>query len=80
MIRAIAERHIMYNKQTEYIQEREKSGDIFVLRPEKPLKLKHAEHDPKKLRYAYDTGRELALKKLPEIKKFLRLEDTTQNI
>ena len=61
----------MYNKQTKYIEEREKSGDVFVIRPERPLELKHAEHDPEKLQAAYDTGRELALKKLQDVKKFL---------
>ena len=80
MIRAIAERHNMYNKQTEYLREKEKSGEVLVLSPESPLELKHAEHNPKKLQYAYDTGRALALKKLPEIKKFLGLSDANTNI
>ncbi len=75
MRRAIAERHLMYNKQTEYIEEREKSGEVLVIRPESPLELKHAEHDPEKLRKAYDTGREIAIRRLPEIKKFLGQEE-----
>lgn len=74
MRKAIAERHLMYNKQMEYIERREKSGEVFVIRPESPLELKHAEHDAVKLQRAYDVGRELALKKLPEIKKFLEAE------
>ena len=71
MRKAIEERHLMYNKQAKYIEEREKSGDVFVIRPERPLELKHAEHDPEKLQAAYDTGRELALKKLQDVKNFL---------
>ncbi len=75
MRKAIAERHEMYNRQTKYIEEREKTGNVLVIRPETPLQLKHAEHDAQKLRKAYDTGREIALKKLPEIKNFLGIED-----
>ncbi len=74
MRKAIETRHEMYNKQMKYIEEREKTGEVLVLRPEMPLELKHAEHDSIKLQIAYDTGRELALKKLPEIKKFLETE------
>ena len=71
MIKAIYDRHIMYNNQTKYIEERENSGAVLVIRPEKPLELKHAEHDPAKLQKAYDYGREIALKVLPQVKRFL---------
>lgn len=71
MAKAILERHIMYNKQLEYIESREKSGDVLVIRPERPLELKHAEHDAKKLQSAYDYGRELANKRLSEVKEYL---------
>ena len=71
MAKAIAERHIMYNRQLEYIAEREKNGSVLVIRPEKPLELKHAEHDEEKLRVAYESGRAVAEKRLCEIKKFL---------
>lgn len=74
MIKAIEERHIMYNAQTKYIEEREKSGDVLVIRPETPLELKHAEHDPDKLQKAYDTGRDIGLKNLDAVKKFLAKE------
>jgi len=71
MIKAIEERHIMYKKQTEYLAKREESGDVLVIRPKKPLELKHAEHDPEKLQAAYDIGRELGLEKLEDVKRFL---------
>lgn len=71
MINAILTRHEMYNRQMQYIQEREKAGAAYVLRPQKPLELKHAEHNPQKLRAAYDEGRKTAEKEFLNVKSFL---------
>lgn len=71
MINAIATRHEMYNLQTSYIQERENSGQVLVIRPETPLELKHAEHNATKLRAAYNEGRRIAEKRLSEVRAFL---------
>lgn len=71
MIKAIETRHEMYNNQMKYLEEREKTGEVLIIRPEAPLDLKHAEHDPIKLQKAYDTGRELGTRRLSAVKEFL---------
>ena len=71
MINAIANRHEMYNETLKYIKEKEKKGEIFVIRPDFPLPLRHAEHDPVKLREVYELGRKKATECLSGLKKFL---------
>ncbi len=71
ILKAAAERHSVYNRTTCYVCEREKTGEVLVIRPDAPLPLKRTEHDPEKLQIAYDTGRKAALIRLDEIKKFL---------
>ncbi len=74
VIEAMANRHLMYNGQAEYVSKREKTGEILVLRPEKKLDLFRTEKNPDKLQAAYDIGRETALSRLAEIKEFLNQE------
>ena len=64
-------RHIDYNQQHEYAFEQEKEGKVIVICPEKPLGISRVEHDPGKLQGAYESGRQVAEKRLGEIKSFL---------
>ena len=64
-------RHIAYNKQHDYALEQEKAGKAIVLCPKKPLGISRVEHDPEKLQSAYDVGREIATKRLEEIRNFI---------
>jgi len=72
MVKAIENRHIMYNGQTAYIEEKEKKGEIIVIRPSVPLPVKRTEKNPENLDTAYRMGREEALKRLDEIKQYLK--------
>jgi len=71
MIKAIENRHIIYNETTAYIEEKEKNGELLVIRPSKPLPVKRTEKNPENLDEAYKMGREEALRRLEEIKKYL---------
>lgn len=71
MINAMANRHEMYNNTTEYIAEKEKSGEIIVIRPPETLPVGRIEKDPEKLRLAYNIGRKEAEKNIEKIKEFL---------
>lgn len=71
MIEAMKHRHEKYNETIEYVREREKSGDILVIRPESELGIGKMERNPKKLIEIYNTGRNTALKRLNEIKDFI---------
>ncbi len=70
MIKAMEDRHLMYNREKSYVREREKSGDVLVLRPKAPLNINPIEKDPAELQRVYDLGREAALEKLDSIRTF----------
>lgn len=69
---AIKNRHIMYNNELEQIEQSQKNGAAFVIRPSKNVKIHHMETDKKVLQAVYDLGRGDAIKLLPELKKFLK--------
>ena len=71
VIKALADRHIMYNETIKYIEQKEKSGEILVIRPEKALEIGRTEHNPDKLERVYQTGRLAAEKVLGDIITFL---------
>ena len=76
LIEAMANRHLMYNETLSYIDEKEKAGELFVIRPECKLPVSRIEKNPDKLKAAYEIGRKTAIKQLEGIKSFL---DTTKS-
>lgn len=71
MIKSVENRHIMYNETVKYIEEKEKLGEVLVIRPDEALPIKRTSHDPEKLREVYEEGRRIANKYIEEIKAFL---------
>lgn len=74
LVETMARRHDMYNETTDYIRRREAEGACFVIRPKARLEVGRVEHDPAKLRAAYEQGRAAMLERLEELKKFLAEE------
>lgn len=70
VVEVMARRHEQYNEATAAIREKERRGELFVLRPEAPLDVGRVEHDPEKLQKAYDHGRAVAEKRLTALKEF----------
>lgn len=70
-VKAVAERHLMYNETLDYIAERERQGKLMVIAPETDLPISKIEKDPEHLRQAYEEGRRIASLKLDEIKEYL---------
>lgn len=70
-LKAVAERHMMYNEELAFVRKREAEGCALVFRPLSSLPIKHTSHDPKVMRRVYELGREQALLRLQEIKAFL---------
>lgn len=68
---ALIHRHEMYNNTLRRIEELEKAGEIFVIRPSKDLGIKRTEHDPARLEEQYNLGRKDALEKLDALKKWI---------
>ena len=75
MVNAMVHRHQMYNDTLNYIAEKEKKGDIIVIRPEAPLPVGRTEKNPVNLRTAYESGRNAAEKNLIKIMHFLAKKD-----
>lgn len=71
MLNAIANRHNMYNDTIKYIEDREKRGEVIVLRPKVKLPIKRTTRDPEKLRIVYEMGREVGAENLEKIKAFI---------
>ena len=74
MVKAIENRHKMYNDTIEYIKKQEEQGKVLVLRPENTLSIERTTHNPEKIREVYDEGRRVAIKNLDVIKEFLLKE------
>ena len=70
-VKAIENRHHMYNDTLAYVKQQEEKGNVLVLRPEEALPINRMEKDPKVLQEVYDKGREVGMKYLDEIKEFL---------
>ena len=70
IIRALEQRHIMYNNQLEYVRQEEKKSNTLVLRPESVLTIGHLSHNPDDMQATYEHGRKVATKHLEEIKAF----------
>ena len=74
MVDTMARRHIDYNRTLDRIAERERRGELLVIRPKASLQISKTEHDPEKLRSVYDQGREAALEALDRVRTFLKEE------
>ncbi len=68
----MADRHNEYNTTLKYIAEREKSGDVLVIRPEAPLDIGRVEHNPDKMQKVYDLGRAAGEKYIDAVKNFIK--------
>lgn len=72
MVRAMAHRHEMYNRETAYVAEAEREGRCMVIRPDAPLPIGHISHNPEEMRRVYDIGRETAKRRIDEIVEYFR--------
>ena len=72
LARAMANRHTVYNASLDYIEEKEKSGELFVFRPGEPLPVSRTEKNPERLKAAYEIGRQDAAARLDELKEYLK--------
>ena len=75
LIKALENRHLMYNAELELIAEHEKRGELFVIRPDSPLPVKRAEKDPAKLEACYEIGRQTAEKELERLNAFMKADN-----
>lgn len=72
LIKAMKNRHNMYNDETKYVFEKADRGEVMVICPEKPLGIGRLEKNPDELERCYQEGRKAAIAKLDEVKRFLQ--------
>ena len=72
MIECMDKRHLMYNEEKRYIKNKEKDGEVLVIRPKEPLNINPIEKDPTEIDRVYQLGRTAGLEKLEEIKEYFK--------
>lgn len=70
MIEALDQRHIMYNRQLEYVRQAEQEGRCIVIRPDDKLPIGHISHDPEEMQRVYELGRDTGLRNIDRLKEF----------
>lgn len=71
LVRAMEKRHLVYNETLRYVEEKERAGEILVMRPLSPLPVSRVEKNPDRLLQTYEIGREAAAERLAEVRDFL---------
>lgn len=70
-VKAVENRHLIYNQEIKDLEELEKSGDVLILRPKTDLVASRTERNPKKMQDSYNQGRLLAQEEIEKVKAFL---------
>lgn len=73
MVRAMDERHLMYNRQLEYVAQAEREDHCLVIRPDEKIPIGHISHDAAEMRHVYELGRAVGERYIERIKAFYRL-------
>ena len=70
MIKAMSERHIMYNQELAYVAKAEEEGRCLVIRPDEKIPIGHISHDLEEMRHVYELGRAIGERYIEQIKEF----------
>ena len=73
MIECMDKRHLMYNEEKRYIREKERIGDVLVIRPAEPLNISPVEKDPSEIERVYELGRKAGKEKVAQLKTFFEI-------
>lgn len=71
VVKTMAVRHRIYNRQLDQIRERELAGKAIVIRPAGDLRIGHTEKNSRELERVYQAGRNAAKIQLDKIRTFL---------
>lgn len=70
-VKSMADRYIVYNEILDFIKELENNGDVFVIRPKKPVNIGRTEKNREKLEALYNDGYNDAKDCYEELLKYL---------
>lgn len=74
LVKAMSNRHKVYNMTLDYIKKQEEKGNILVIRPSSAVKIGRVEKDKRKITELYKQGYKDASKKYEEIVSFIKKE------
>ena len=69
-LKALDERHQMYNYQLEYVANAERLGRCLVIRPDEKIPIGHISHKPEQMRHVYELGRKVGKRYIERIIEF----------
>ena len=72
MIEAMDKRHVMYNRQLEFVAQAEREGRCLVIRPENKIPIGHISHDPNQMRLVYEQGRAVGEQYISKIRDYYK--------
>jgi predicted patatin/cPLA2 family phospholipase len=72
-LKAMDERHQMYNYQLEYVANAERLGRCLVIRPDEKIPIGHISHDALQMRHVYELGRKTGERYIDRIKAFYEI-------
>lgn len=72
LVERMENRYKEYNEISEYIEKKEETGEIFVLRPAGKLPIERMEKNPEVLKAVYQIGRNTAEKNIEKLKEYLK--------
>ena len=72
MIEAMDKRHIMYNRQLEFVAQAEREGRCLVIRPENKIPIGHISHDPNQMCLVYEQGRAVGEQYISKIRDYYK--------
>ncbi len=70
MLKAMNERHVMYNKELEFVAQAEHEGRCLAIRPDEKIPIGHISHDAKQMRHVYELGRAVGERNIERIKEY----------
>lgn len=70
-VKAIKERHLMYNRELDEIEQMRAAGQVLVIRPSQLIKISKMERNPEIVRKMYELGRYDAIAALDKVQNFL---------
>lgn len=74
-VKSMADRYIVYNEILDFIKELEDNGDVFIIRPKKPVNIGRTEKNREKLEALYNDGYNDAKDCYEELLKYLGKEN-----
>ena len=71
IIEGMSKRHLMYNRELDYISQQQKAGKCLVICPSATLPIGRTSLNAKKMQHVYDMGRKAGEDNLEAIRKFI---------